>query len=213
MRMIGLPRLSLAWVLMACAAAPPPAVQLPATPAATIATPSKPVVRTRTYANERLVCALPGTPCVYFVVDRSRMEWSATGEDVPHQEVWLHGSGAPDRLLVETHEGDRCEARLVALRDLFFSPDGTHLFVGADCAAVGPSVREIDLGGGGARFLTDGTFASIKAGSGPLHIIVKRYLLDLDHAPGDPEYGGRLGYLFDVDVATATAKRVAGPVE
>lgn len=195
--------------LASCTTTAPSPVTLPPTTTGAIgSTGSAPPLRTRAYAGEPLVCAAAGSPCIYLTEDRSRTVTTATSDDAPWQELWLRRPGALDSLLAESHDGDDCNDRLAAMDHPTFSPDGRHLFVSADCAAVSPAVREIDLVRGGSRFVSDGGLIGFSTREGRLHVVVERYLLDLDHAFDDPGYMGRLPYRFDVDVMTGTATRL-----
>ncbi len=115
-------------------------------------------------------------------------------------------------LLTETRDGERCAERLVGMTDPKFSPDGARLFVTADCAATSVGIHEIELATGHTRFVVDGTIDAMEARPGGVHLLVRRFLLDLDHDVDDPDYEGRCEYLFDVDPTTGASRRVAGPL-
>lgn len=205
-------------LLLACSAArPAQEVALPSGATVEASAPSAGaggVARpTRTYAGEPLTCARGGAPCVYLTEDPTRTYATTSGaEDVAHQALWLRRPGGADLLLTESKDADRCPDRLVAMTDLRFSPDGARLFVSADCAATSSGIREVELATGRVRFIVDGTLDGMEERPGGLHLLVRRFLLDLDHDVDDPDYEGRCEYVFDVDPTTGATRRVAGPL-
>jgi hypothetical protein len=207
-------------LLLGCGAAHAPraAVALPGSPAAIApreanATAAAPTPRPqRAYTGEPLTCAPAGAPCVYLTADPSRKVFGMSADEVAFQALWLRRPGATDLLLTETQDGERCADRLVGMGEPTFSPDGARLFLTADCAATSAGIREIDLRTGRFRFVTDGTIDGFAERADGYHLLVRRYLLDLDHDVDDPDYRGRSEYLFDVDPATGASRRIAGPL-